>query len=305
MNKQPVLVLQNVTKIFPGVVALDRVNLTLQKGEIQGLVGENGAGKSTLVKVISGALRPDGGTITIEGQSFPALTPYQARRLGIATVYQDQQLVPALSVAENIFLGREYRTPLGQVDFRKIFAETEKMFQRFGVALNPGARVEDLPVAQRQEVAIFKALGENAKVLLLDEPTAALSGEQVQFLFSFIERLVEQGVAILYISHHLDEVLAIAQRITVLRNGRCVGTFEREELDKEILVEKMAGHALNKDTRRVRRSPGTVILEGKDLSDGTSFFGVTISVRAGEIVGLLGVTGSGAQEVLRAFFGLR
>ncbi|MEN3186184.1 MAG: sugar ABC transporter ATP-binding protein [Atribacterota bacterium] len=302
---QTVLALQNVTKVFPGVVALDGVYLTLQKGEIQGLVGENGAGKSTLVKIISGALRPDGGTITIEGRSFSALTPYQARRLGIATVYQDQQLVPTLSVAENIFLGREYCTPFGRVDFRKIVTETERMFRQFGVTIDPKARVEDLPVAKRQEVAIFKALGENAKVLLLDEPTAALSGEQVQLLFFFIARLIEHGMTILYISHHLDEVLTIARRITVLRNGKCVGTFDRESLNKETLVEKMAGHALHGETKHVQRLSGAVILEGKELSDGVSFSRVTISVREGEIVGLLGVTGSGAQEVLRTFFGLR
>jgi|YNPMSStandDraft_2_1061718.scaffolds.fasta_scaffold02512_5 ABC-type sugar transport system ATPase subunit len=304
MSAPAVLTLQEITKRFPGVVALDRVDLTLRKGEVHGLVGENGAGKSTLVKIISGALRPDGGTITIEGVSFSFLTPYKARELGIATVYQDQQLVPALSVAENIFLGREPRTGLGRMDFRKIFAQAETMIRLFELSLDCRARVEDLPVAQKQEVAILKALSENARVILLDEPTAALSGEQIPFLFRLIERLLEQGMAVLYISHHLDEVLTIAQRITVLRDGKRVGTFERGELDKESLVEKMAGHRLQREVKRERKSPGEIVLEGNDLSDGKTFAGVRLVLRRGEILGLLGVTGSGAQEMLRVLFGI-
>lgn len=301
----PVLSLQDITKRFPGVLALDRVSLELQGGEVHALVGENGAGKSTLVKIISGALRPDGGTITIGGASFSFLTPYKAREMGIATVYQEEQLVPTLSVAENLFLGHEPRTALGRIDFRKVFAEAEAMIRHLGLSLDPKARVETLPVAQRQEVAILKALSEKARVILLDEPTAALSGEQVQFLFGLIERLLSENVAVLYISHHLDEVLTIARRITVLRDGKKVGTFEREELDKETLVEKMAGHALSREREGKRKTPGSVILEGRALSDGKNFTGVHFVLRVGEIVGLLGVTGSGAQEILRALFGLK
>ncbi len=305
MSQPPVLVLQDITKRFPGVVALDRVNLALRPGEVQGLVGENGAGKSTLVKVISGALRPDGGTIIVEGTPFSSLTPYQARNLGVATVYQDQQLVPALSVAENIFLGREPLTALGRVDFRKMFTETEVIVQRLGLSIDPRTRVEDLPVAQRQEVAILKALGEKARVILLDEPTAALSGDQIPFLFRLIEQLCKQGVAVLYISHHLDEVLNIARSITVLRDGKSVGTFERGELTKDTLVEKMAGHAPSKALAYRRKSPRETVFEGRDLSDGKTFSQVSLALRQGEIVGLLGVAGSGAQEFLRALFGLQ
>ncbi|MCD6155668.1 MAG: sugar ABC transporter ATP-binding protein, partial [Candidatus Atribacteria bacterium] len=244
MEHRPTISVHKVTKRFPGVVALRDVSLDLFPGEVHALVGENGAGKSTLVKIISGALRPDEGVINIEGKSFSFLTPYQARSLGIATVYQEQQLVPALTVAENLFLGREWRARGGWVDFGRMFAEARRLIDLFGLSLDPRARVEDLSVAERQEVAILKVLQEKTRVILLDEPTAALSKEQIQFFFDFVNRLREEGMAILYISHHLEEVLAIAQKVTVLRDGENVGTFQSDQVDKNTLVEKMAGHRL-------------------------------------------------------------
>lgn len=305
MEHHPAISVQKVTKRFPGVVALRDVSLDLFPGEVHALVGENGAGKSTLVKIISGALRPDGGAVVIEGRSFPFLTPYQARNLGIATVYQEQQLVPALTVAENLFLGREWRARGGWVDFGKMFAEARRLIDLFGLSLDPRARVEDLSVAERQEVAILKVLRDKTRVILLDEPTAALSKEQIQFFFDFVNRLREEGMAILYISHHLEEVLAIAQKVTVLRDGENVGTFQSDQVDKNTLVEKMAGHRLARRHSEERKPPQEVVLRVENLGDGKSFQNLSLELRKGEIVGFLGVTGSGCRGVLRVLAGLR
>ncbi|MGQ9746941.1 MAG: sugar ABC transporter ATP-binding protein [Candidatus Caldatribacteriaceae bacterium] len=304
MSVQPILVVQGITKRFPGVVALRGVSLSLYPGEVHALVGENGAGKSTLVKILSGALRPDEGTITIGDRSFSFLTPYEARKVGIATVYQEQQLIPSLTVAENIFLGREWRRKGGLVDFRRMVVEARRMIEFFTLSLNPEARVEELSVAERQEVIILKVWGERARVILLDEPTAALSREQVQFFFRLVERLQDQGIAVLYISHHLEEVLEIAQRITVLRDGKKVDTFQAQTVDKNILVEKMAGHRLTRRLDEKRKPPGEVVLRIDNLGDGRIFQGVSLTLRRGEILGLVGVTGSGCREILRALAGL-
>lgn len=304
MSIQPVLVVQGITKRFPGVVALREVSLSLYPGEVHALVGENGAGKSTLVKILSGALRPDEGTITIGGKSFSLLNPYEARKVGIATVYQEQQLIPALTVAENIFLGKEWRRKGGLVDFRRMVVEARRMIDFFALSLNPEARVEELSVAERQEVIILKVWGERARVILLDEPTASLSREQVQFFFRLIERLQDQGIAVLYISHHLEEVLTIAQRITVLRDGEKVGTFQAQAVDKNTLVEEMAGHRLTRRLDEKRKPPGEVVLRLDNLGDGRTFQGISLTLRRGEIVGLVGVTGSGCREILRALAGV-
>ncbi|MGQ9622746.1 MAG: sugar ABC transporter ATP-binding protein [Candidatus Caldatribacteriaceae bacterium] len=304
MSVQPALVAQGITKRFPGVVALQGVSLSLYPGEVHALVGENGAGKSTLVKVLSGALRPDEGIITVGGRSFSFLNPYEARKVGIATVYQEQQLIPTLTVAENIFLGKEWRRKGGLVDFKRIVAETRRMIDFFGLSLNPKARVEELSVAERQEVIILKVWGERARVILLDEPTAALSKEQVQFFFRLVERLRDQGIAVLYISHHLEEVLEIAQRITVLRDGKKVDTFQAHTVDKNTLVEKMAGHRLTRRLDRERKPPGEVVLRLENLGDGKTFHGISLTLRRGEIVGFVGVTGSGCREILRALVGV-
>ncbi|BER91772.1 sugar ABC transporter ATP-binding protein [Atrimonas thermophila] len=232
------------------------------------------------------------------------LKTYLARSLGIATVYQEQQLIPGLTVAENLFLGREWRARGGWVDFGKLFAEAQRVIDLFGLSLDPRAKVESLSVAERQEVAILKVLQEKTRVILLDEPTAALSREQVQFFFDFVNRLREQGMAILYISHHLEEVLTIAQKVTVLRDGQKVGTFQSGEVDKEALVEKMAGHRLARKPTGEKSPPREVVLEVENLGDGKNFQGVSFLLRRGEIVGFLGVTGSGCRSVLRALAGL-
>ncbi|NLJ49806.1 MAG: sugar ABC transporter ATP-binding protein [Candidatus Atribacteria bacterium] len=302
-ENQPLLKIVNVSKSFPGVRALDKVNMALISGEVHALVGENGAGKSTLVKIISGAYIPDEGSIDIGDKSFRSLNPYQARLNGIATVYQEQQLVPWLSVAENIFLGMEPRTRWGSIDFLAMKQQAEGRIRSYGLSIQPNDLVAALSVAARQEVAILKVLARQAKVLLLDEPTASLTGSQVDFLFHLIHQLQQQGIGILYISHYLDEVLEIAQRITVLRNGQCVGTFQKGSLTKETLIEKMAGHKL--DSSAVVKKPiGEKILELKDISCKNLLQKVNLSLHKEEILGILGGNDSGCHELIRLLAGL-
>jgi len=303
-ENHPLLQIIDVSKSFPGVKALDKVNMTLMAGEVHALVGENGAGKSTLVKIISGAYTPDQGSINIEGKSFSSLNPYQARLNGIATVYQEQQLVPWLTVAENIFLGMEPRTRWGSIDFPTMKQEAEERIRSYGLSIQPTDLVASLSVAARQEVAILKVVARNkAKVLLLDEPTASLTGSQVDFLFHLIHQLQQQGIGILYISHYLDEVLEIAQRITVLRNGQCVGTFQKGDLTKETLIEKMVGHKLDFSTV-IKKPVGEKVLELKEISCNNVLQNVSLSLHKEEILGILGGNDSGCRELIRLLAGL-
>lgn len=303
-EKEILLSANEISKSFPGIVALDSVSLVLYAGEVHALIGANGAGKSTLVKIIAGALQPDHGSITINGKTFRALTPLLARKMGIAAVYQEQQLVSDLTVAENVFLGKEPKTAFGSVDYRRMLTETGELIQAYGLSIQPTDTVGKLPPAQRQEVAILKALKEQARVLLLDEPTAALTGPQITFMFRLIEQLRERGIGILYISHHIDEILSIAQRITVLRNGKNVGTFLTQDVTKEVLIEKMAGRHVEKETRFSREPSGDVILEVQRLSVNGRVENVSFVLREREILGFSGVVGSGCREVLRSVAGL-
>ncbi len=303
-EREVLLSVNEISKSFPGILALDSVSLVLYAGEVHALIGANGAGKSTLVKIIAGALQPDRGSITIGGKTFRALTPLLARKVGIAAVYQEQQLVPDLTVAENIFLGKEPKTALGRVDYRRMLAETGELIQAYGLSIQPSDTVGELPLAQRQEVAILKALKEQARVLLLDEPTAALTGPQVTFMFRLIEQLRKQGIGILYISHHIDEILSIAQRITVLRNGKNVGTFLTEGVTKEVLIEKMVGRRIARESGFSREPSGGVVLEVQRLAVESGIENVSFLLREREILGLSGAAGSGCREILRSIAGL-
>ena len=303
-ENHPLLQIIDVSKSFPGVKALDKVNMTLMAGEVHALVGENGAGKSTLVKIISGAYTPDQGSINIEGKSFSSLNPYQARLNGIATVYQEQQLVPWLTVAENIFLGMEPRNRWGNIDFPTMQQETAERIHSYGLSFQPTDLVASLSVAARQEVVILKVLAQQAKVLLLDEPTASLTGSQVEFLFNLIHQLQKKKISILYISHYLDEVLEIAQRITVLRNGQCIGTFRKGDLTKEILIEKMAGHKLESAAVVSKKPVGKKILELKEISCNNALQKIDLSLHQEEILGVLGGNDSGCHELIRLIAGL-
>lgn len=299
-----ILDLKGITKRFPGVVALENVDFNLKKGEVHVLIGENGAGKSTLIKIISGAYRKDEGKITIDGKEMEIHNPRHAMEIGIATVYQEFNLIPYLSVAENIFLGRQplKRGPLRTIDKPGMNREADKLLKSLEIEIDPKLVVYKLGVAQKQMVEIAKAFSVKSKICIFDEPTAALTPNEIQELFKLIQRLKSGGVGIIYISHRLEEVFKIGTRITVLRNGRYVGTKSIDEVNTDDLVEMMIGRKVEETRLDRGRKIGPEALRVENLC-GERFKDVSLSLREGEIVGLAGLVGSGRTEVLRAIFG--
>jgi ribose transport system ATP-binding protein len=279
--------MRSITKRFPGVVALDRVDFELERGEVHVLLGENGAGKSTLVKMLAGAYRPDEGEILLDGEAASISSATDAQKLGISTIYQEFNLVPQFTVAENIFLGRQPRR-FGFVDRRKMREEARKLLDRMKVLVDPDALVSNLGVAQRQMVEIAKALSLNARILIMDEPTASLSGQEVERLFEIVRGLKKEEVAMIFISHHLEEVSEIGDRVTVLRDGKVVDRVPASTKHSE-LVRMMVGRSVEAQFPRRRPELGEVLLEVKNLSR--------------EVVGVAGIVGAGRTELARAIFG--
>ncbi|MBW8485646.1 sugar ABC transporter ATP-binding protein [Actinomadura sp. PM05-2] len=288
-------------KAFPGVVALDGVDFDLRPGEVHVLLGENGAGKSTLIKTLSGAHRPDAGTIEVDGEPVEIRSAEDAARLGIATIYQEFNLVPELTVAENLFLGRPPRR-FGLVDRRRMDADAAALLERVGVDARPGQRMGDLGIARAQMVEIARALSLDARVLIMDEPTAVLTTGEVDRLFEIVAGLRDQGVAVVFITHHLEEIPRIGDRVTVLRDGASVGEVPAGTPEDE-LVRLMVGRSIEQQYPRERTEPGDVLLDVRDLGRAGVFDGVSFQVRAGEVVGLAGLVGAGRTEVARAVFG--
>jgi ribose transport system ATP-binding protein len=309
-----ILRMEGVRKTFPGVVALDGVDFDLRRSEVHVLLGENGAGKSTLIKMLSGAHRPDGGRILVDGGPARIHGAQDAERLGIATIYQEFNLVPDLSVAENIFLGRQPRR-FGVVNRTKMDEQAAGLLARVGVDVSPRTRVRDLGIARLQMVEIAKALSLNARVLIMDEPTAVLTTEEVDKLFRIVRTLRADGVGIVFITHHLEEIAALGDRVTVLRDGRSV-TQVPAATDQDELVRLMVGRSIEQQYPRER--PASIsaggstgestgesapLLKVSGLSRGGSFQDIGFEVRAGEVVGLAGLVGAGRTEVVRALFG--
>ncbi|MCW2840125.1 MAG: sugar transporter ATP-binding protein [Aeromicrobium sp.] len=297
-----VLQVTGLGKAYGGARALDDVSFDLRAGEIHALLGENGAGKSTLIKSISGSVRPDTGTIAIAGHVETALTPAVATRLGVGTVFQELSLVPQLTIAQNIFLGQE-PTRGSLLDKRAMQAGAVAALARIGVDLDPRRRVTGLSRAQMQLVEIARVLHRDSRVLILDEPTASLSSGEADRLFETLGQLRAQGIGIIYISHRLAEVKQLADRITVLRDGRFIATLDRAEVTDDQLVRLMAGRSLDQMFATVSRTPGETRLRIDGLC-GPSLQDVAIQARAGEIVGIAGLVGSGKSEIGRACFGL-
>ena len=295
------LEMRSITKRFPGVVALDGVDFELERGEVHVLLGENGAGKSTLVKMLAGAYRPDEGEILLDGEAASISSATDAQKLGISTIYQEFNLVPQFTVAENIFLGRQPRR-FGFVDRRKMREEARKLLDRMKVLVDPDALVSNLGVAQRQMVEIAKALSLNARILIMDEPTASLSGQEVERLFEIVRGLKEEEVAMIFISHHLEEVSEIGDRVTVLRDGKVVDRVPASTKHSE-LVRMMVGRSVEAQFPRRRPEVGEVLLEVKNLSREGVLEDVSFSLRAGEVVGVAGIVGAGRTELARAIFG--
>jgi ribose transport system ATP-binding protein len=300
----PLLSLRGISKTFPGVRALDDVSFELWPGEVHMLLGENGAGKSTLMKVLCGAYAADAGIILHRGEPVNIASPADAQRLGIAVILQEFSLVPYLDIAENIFLGRApaARVP-GFIDRGRLYREAVRVLESIGFDINPRAKVHELGVAQQQMVEIAKALSQRARILIMDEPTAALSERETERLFAIIGRLKAEGVAIVYISHRLAEVFALGDRITVLRDGRNVGSLIPREATSDALIRLMVGRPVDTAYKRNFRAPGEVVLEVKGLCAASGIEGIDLTVREGEIVGLCGLVGSGRTEVARAIFG--
>ena len=301
----PLFELRGISKEFPGVKALDNVSFEINAGEVHMLVGENGAGKSTLMKVLCGAYRADQGSFIQNGEPVAIHGPADARKFGIAVIFQEFTLVPYLDIAQNIFLGREFASRLpGLIDRRRIHAEAKRVLDMIGFDIDPRIPVHKLGVAQQQMVEIAKALSQEARILVMDEPTAALSDRETERLFAMIDRLKKKGVAIIYISHRLSEVFALGDRITVLRDGRKIASLLPAETTPDQLVTQMVGRPVDATyTRPPRPTPGAVVLEVKNISGPSGFSNVNLTVRAGEIVGLCGLVGSGRTEVARAIFG--
>jgi ribose transport system ATP-binding protein len=301
----PLFELRHVTKRFPGVLALDDVSLEIRGGEVHMLLGENGAGKSSLIKVLYGAYRADEGDFVHEGRPVTIASPADARALGIAVIFQEFSLVPFLDIAQNVFLGREPRHPVTRLVARaRIHREARDVLTGLGLDYDTRALAVDLGVAQQQMVEIAKALSQRARIVVMDEPTAALSERETEVLFRVIRQLRAAGAAIVYISHRLREVFELGDRITVLRDGRQVATMRVQDATPETLIDSMVGRRVGVVFERQRfATPGEAVLEVRGLRTTTGVDGVDLTVRTGEIVGLSGLVGAGRTEVARAVFG--
>ncbi|MGC5006576.1 sugar ABC transporter ATP-binding protein [Streptomyces sp. DT203] len=306
-----VLEARSVSKRFPGVVALDDVTFSLRAGETHALVGENGAGKSTLIKVLTGVYRPDEGELRMSGQQVRFARPFEAQQAGISTIYQEVNLVPLMSVARNIFLGREPKNRLGLIDFGRMHREAADLLDGFGVRVDPRRPLHTLGIGTQQMVALARAVSVNARVVVMDEPTSSLEPREVETLFRVIENLRGQGIAVLYVSHRMDELYRICDRVTVLRDGRHIHTGDLAGLDRMQLVSMMLG----RDLAEVRRNgttgfaaeghdaARTPVLTANGLSRDRQLHDISLSLYAGEVLGLGGLLGSGRSETAKALAG--
>ena len=302
--EQDYLQFLHITKRFPGVTALDDVSMSVRLGEVHALVGENGAGKSTLMNILGGNLQPDGGELMLDGRPVKIASPIDAYDKGIGFVHQESNLLENLSVYENVFLGRERVLTLGRTDRKGMCREILDCCQRLGYQLDPEKPVAELNLAERQSVEIVRALLGQPRILILDEPTAALAEDEVARLFRIVRELRQAGVAVLYISHRLDEIMELADRVTVLNDGKLVGTLDRQELDKDRMVSMMVGRVIEDiypDRSQVSFGPELLRVEGLTIPG--KLDQVSFSVRAGEIVGLGGLEGQGQRTAVRAIFG--
>ncbi len=300
----PLLEVRDVTKTFPGVTALSHVNFTLNPGEIHAVVGENGAGKSTLMMILSGVYQPDSGEILLDGQPVRIMNPSHAQSLGITTVYQELSLVPGISVAENVFLNRAPTGPLGLIDWQTLQEATRRLLESLGMDVDPSALVKDLLPSQQQMVEIAKAFSLHVRVVLLDEPTSSLSRDEVDRLFTLLRALRQRGIGIVIITHRVAEVFDLADRITVLRDGRVVGTWRAVETNPDHLVVSMVGREVKEAGHRTGLKLESVVMEARKIST-PGLSEVSFTLHPGEILGVAGLGGSGRNELGRVLFGLQ
>ena len=297
----PLLSLRGISKSYPGVAALEDVSLDFRAGEVHALVGENGAGKSTLIKTLSGAVQPTAGWIEMDGVQYRGVTPSQARALGIAVIYQEFTLVPVLSAADNIFLG-DYPLRGGVLDRRTMAVRAEELFRRLKVSIDPKALVQDLTTGYQQIVEIAKALSRDARILVMDEPSAPLTTAEVEAMFAVVDTLKAHGVTIIYISHRMDEIFRLADRVSVLRDGRLVTTLNVAETNRAELIRLMVGRELTDTFPQRSTAPGAVSVEVTGLS-GNGVRDISFEARRGEILGFAGLVGAGRTELMEMIFG--
>ncbi|HPY40472.1 MAG TPA: sugar ABC transporter ATP-binding protein, partial [Thiolinea sp.] len=302
---QPLFSLRAVSKLFPGVKALDQVQLDLYPGQVTALIGENGAGKSTLVKCMTGIYHPDEGEIRFQGQAIHLKTPEDARHLGITAIHQETVLFDELSVTENIFAGNYLRKgKWGWLDWERMYQQAQRILNDIEAPISPKALLKDLSIGQRHMVAIARALSFDAKVVILDEPTAALSRHEIEELYKIVERLKQAGCAILFISHKFDEIFAIADRYTVFRDGTYVGEGLISAVSEPQLVTMMVGRTVNQVFPKVPVHIGKPILQVTDLCHPTEFAHINFTLHQGEILGFYGLVGAGRTELMQALFGV-
>ncbi|MCY4464703.1 MAG: sugar ABC transporter ATP-binding protein [Chloroflexi bacterium] len=300
---EPILEMRGISKSFAGVQALKNVSFRCQAGLVYGLVGENGAGKSTLMKILAGAYKADAGEIIYKGMPRETASTGEIIDSGISIIYQELALVPQMSVAENIFLGREPRNRLGILDLGQLHARSNELLSRLGVALDTRLSVSELTIAQQQLVEIAKALSQDADLIVMDEPSAILAGSELDQLFDIIAALKAQGVTIVYISHRLEEVFRIADEVTVLKDGEVVDSRPISQLDRPTLVRLMVGRSLDEIFPQTDHEQGDLVLSAEDIETDTILDGVSLRLHAGEILGIAGMVGSGRTELARALFG--
>ncbi len=298
-EKKPILCLKDIRKIYAGVGALNKGSIDFYPGEVHAIIGENGAGKSTFIKTITGAHAPDGGTITIDGQTHEAMTPALARQYGVECIYQEFNLIDVLSAAENICYGERYGKLVNQKKMRQI---AQEIFDDFGVDINPDTLVRDLTPGHMQIVEIAKAVSKKARILILDEPTAPLSVAEVEILFRIVRKLRDDGVAIIFISHRLDEVFALTNRVSILRDGEYITTVNTHETNRAELIKFMVGREMTATFPPRNAVIGDVALELKHLS-GNGVRDISFKARKGEVVGVSGLVGAGRTEIMKVVYG--
>lgn len=298
-----ILEMKGIQKKFPGVFALDNVNFNLKKGEVHALVGENGAGKSTLIKILSGAHKKDKGKITLNKKRVDIKDPKHSQELGISVIYQEFNLVPYLSVAENIFLGRESTRNKFFIDSKFDKEKAMEVLEELGLYFDLDTIVSKLGVAQQQMIEVAKALSINASIIIMDEPTAALGDKEIKQLFNTINHLKKKGISIIYVSHRLEELWEVADRVTVLRDGQYITTSDINDMNKDKLIKLMVGRDLTEHFPERNSSPGEEILKVKNLSKKGVLSDISFSLRKGEVIGFAGLVGSGRTDLMRCIFG--
>lgn len=298
--------MMGISKIFPGVQALDKVDFEIKGGTVHAIVGENGAGKSTLIKILAGVYKKDEGQIKIDSQDINITNPMDAKRLGVSVIYQEFSLVPELSISQNIFLGNEMSRKMKFfINKNDMHKKASEMLKDLNININPRRKLRDLSVGEQQLVEIAKAINSDAKLIVMDEPTSALSDVEKDHLFIIIKKLIEQGIGVIYITHRMKEIFTIADTVTVMRDGKKVGDYNINEVDENKLVKLMVGRELGSIYYREKGSTkGKIVLEVHNLSKSNTFSNISFNVKEGEVLGIAGLMGSGRTEIARCIFGM-